>query len=80
MLLKLYKGSSKKRHCSTGLYCSHNLLLFVLIQIQFRLHQINAAAPEDRDQLLKELNEFAHKGCVDQNDLQCPEEDVRCFT
>lgn len=37
------------------------------LQIQFRLHQITEASPEDRDALLKELEEFAHRGCIDQN-------------
>nr|CAB3265831.1 RUN domain-containing protein 1-like [Phallusia mammillata] len=36
-------------------------------QIQFRLHQITEASPEDKDELLKELEEFAHRGCVDQH-------------
>uniref|UniRef100_H2ZER3 RUN domain-containing protein n=1 Tax=Ciona savignyi TaxID=51511 RepID=H2ZER3_CIOSA len=35
-------------------------------QIQFRLHQITEAPPNEKDLLLKELEEFAHKGCVDQ--------------
>lgn len=32
-------------------------------QVQFRLKQIVAAPPEDKEQLLKELEEFAFRGC-----------------
>lgn len=32
-------------------------------QVQFRLKQIVAAPPEDKERLLKELEEFAFRGC-----------------
>jgi hypothetical protein len=34
-------------------------------QVQFRLKQVIAAPDEDKDRLLKELEEFAHRGCPD---------------
>ncbi|CAK9295135.1 unnamed protein product [Gordionus sp. m RMFG-2023] len=34
-------------------------------QVQFRLKQILQASPNDRDGLLKDLEEFAFKGCID---------------
>lgn len=32
-------------------------------QVQFRLKQIVAAPPDDKERLLKELEEFAFRGC-----------------
>ncbi|XP_078489505.1 RUN domain-containing protein 1 [Ciona intestinalis] len=52
----------EKEHLTSSLFS----LTTRFAQIQFRLHQITESSPEDREHLLKELEEFAHKGCVDQ--------------
>ncbi|CAI2355580.1 unnamed protein product [Caenorhabditis sp. 36 PRJEB53466] len=39
-------------------------------QVQFRIKQMNEADTTDREKLLKELQEFAFKGCTDMNELQ----------
>lgn len=39
-------------------------------QVQFRIKQMNEAAPHDREKLLTELQDFAFKGCTDMNELQ----------
>ncbi|CAD5213057.1 unnamed protein product [Bursaphelenchus okinawaensis] len=38
--------------------------------IQFRLQQINAAPAETRDEMLKELLDFASQGCIDITDVR----------
>ncbi|EPB80884.1 hypothetical protein ANCCEY_00086 [Ancylostoma ceylanicum] len=39
-------------------------------QVQFRLKQISEAKGEDREALLKDLQDFAFKGCADMNELK----------
>ncbi|PAV70500.1 hypothetical protein WR25_19393 [Diploscapter pachys] len=39
-------------------------------QIQFRLKQVSEAEGPEKDKLLKELQEFAFKGCADVNELK----------
>ncbi|KAK6058640.1 hypothetical protein COOONC_03787 [Cooperia oncophora] len=39
-------------------------------QVQFRLKQIAEAQGEDREELLKNLQDFAFKGCADMNELK----------
>ncbi|KAE9414091.1 hypothetical protein Angca_003637, partial [Angiostrongylus cantonensis] len=39
-------------------------------QVQFRLKQISEAEGEDREVLLKNLQDFAFKGCADMNELK----------
>ncbi|CAJ0564963.1 unnamed protein product, partial [Mesorhabditis spiculigera] len=39
-------------------------------QVQFRLKQITEAGPEDKERLLKELHEFAFRGCADLSELK----------
>ncbi|KAK5984199.1 RUN domain-containing protein 1 [Trichostrongylus colubriformis] len=39
-------------------------------QVQFRLKQIAEAKGEDREELLKNLQDFAFKGCADMNELK----------
>ncbi|CAB3400859.1 unnamed protein product [Caenorhabditis bovis] len=39
-------------------------------QVQFRIKQMNEANPEDRERMLKELQEFAFKGCADMHELK----------
>ncbi|KJH42964.1 hypothetical protein DICVIV_11042 [Dictyocaulus viviparus] len=39
-------------------------------QVQFRLKQISEAKGEDREDLLKNLQDFAFKGCADMNELK----------
>ncbi|WKY16659.1 hypothetical protein Q1695_001361 [Nippostrongylus brasiliensis] len=39
-------------------------------QVQFRLKQIADAKGEDREELLKNLQDFAFKGCADMNELK----------
>ncbi|CAD6188979.1 unnamed protein product [Caenorhabditis auriculariae] len=39
-------------------------------QVQFRLKQINEAEPKHREDLLKDLQSFAFKGCADMDELK----------
>ena len=42
-------------------------------QVQFRLKQIVDASPEEKEQLLKELEEFANRGIPDVRSISCNE-------
>uniref|UniRef100_F6RU88 RUN domain-containing protein n=1 Tax=Ciona intestinalis TaxID=7719 RepID=F6RU88_CIOIN len=63
----------EKEHLTSSLFS----LTTRFAQIQFRLHQITESSPEERDHLLKELEEFAHKGCVDQQIVKSQPSEVR---